>query len=296
MRNIRLKDIPSHIRTTDPKSIMFDFMGEESQNCLRSSAIAFNTFDTFEREVLDAIAVKFPSIYTIGPLPLLATCHEKEVESNSIKSSLWKEDTECLQWLDKREPNSVVYVNYGSVTVMSGKHLEEFAWGLANSNYPFIWIVRPDIVRGESATLPREFLNRIRGRGMLASWCPQNEVLNHPSVGAFLTHCGWNSMMESVSAGVPVICWPFFADQQTNCRYACTEWGIGVEVEHDVRREEIEGLVRLVMEGEEGKSMRERALYWKREAEAATSVGGSSCYNFERFLQEALAFKKVDCP
>ncbi|KAK3411749.1 hypothetical protein EUGRSUZ_I00512 [Eucalyptus grandis] len=294
MRNIRLRDIPSHIRTTDPKSIMFDFMGEEAQNCLRSPAIAFNTFDTFEHEVLDAITVKFPSIYTIGPLPLMATANE-ESESESIKSSLWKEDTECLRWLDGKEPNSVVYVNYGSVTVMSGKHLEEFAWGLANSNHPFLWIVRPDIVKGESAALPREFLDGIRGQGMLASWCPQEEVLKHPSVGAFLTHCGWNSMLESVSAGVPVICWPFFADQQTNCRYACTEWGIGVEVDEDVRREEIEGLVRQVMEGEEGRRMRERAQYWKREAEAAASPGGSSHGNFERFLEEALAFKKGDC-
>ncbi|KAF8020136.1 hypothetical protein BT93_G0745 [Corymbia citriodora subsp. variegata] len=294
MRNIRLRDIPSHIRTTDPKSIMFDFMGEEAQNCLRSPAIAFNTFDAFESEVLDAIAAKFPSIYTIGPLPLMATPHDKAAEPESIKSSLWKEDTECLRWLDGREPNSVVYVNYGSVTVMSGKHLEEFAWGLANSNHPFLWIVRPDIVKGESAALPSEFLNRIRGRGMLASWCPQEEVLSHPSVGAFLTHCGWNSMLESVSAGVPVICWPFFADQQTNCRFACTEWGIGVEVDEDVRREEIEGLVRQVMEGEEGKRMRERAQHWKREAEAATSVGGSSYGNFERLLEEALAFKKVN--
>lgn len=100
-------------------------------------------------------------------------------------------------------------------------------------------------------------------------------------------------MMESVSAGVPVICWPFFADQQTNCRYACTEWGMGVEVDHDVRREEIEGLVRQVMEGEEGRRMRERAQHWKKEAEAATSAGGSSYDNFERLLDEALAFKKV---
>ncbi|GFS37739.1 UDP-glucosyl transferase 85A3 [Actinidia rufa] len=95
-------------------------------------------------------------------------------------------------------------------------------------------------------------------------------------------------MMETVCEGVPVICWPFFADQQTNCRYACTDWGIGVEVGYDVKREEVEGLVREMMEGEKGKKMKMKAREWKEKAEEATDVGGSSYINFERFIKEAL--------
>ncbi|KAF7803731.1 7-deoxyloganetin glucosyltransferase-like [Senna tora] len=101
---------------------------------------------------------------------------------------------------------------------------------------------------------------RLKNRGFISSWCEQEKVLNHPSIGGFLTHCGWNSMTESLCAGVPMACWPFFADQQPNCRYACREWGIGIEIENDVKREEVEKLVIELMEGEKGKQMRERVL------------------------------------
>ncbi|KAA8546791.1 hypothetical protein F0562_003220 [Nyssa sinensis] len=290
MRNIRLKDIPSHVRNNNPNDIMFDFMGEEAQNCLKAPAIIFNSFEAFEHEVLEAIAFKFPRIYTAGPLSLLVSRYVTDSQVNSLNPSLWKEDSRCLEWLDQREPKSVVYVNYGSVTVMTDQHLKEFAWGLANSKHPFLWIVRPDVVMGDdSVMLPEEFFEETKDRGLLASWCPQEQVLSHPSVGAFLTHCGWNSMLESVCGGVPVICWPFFADQQTNCRYACTEyWGIGMEVNHDVKRSEIEALVREMMEGDKGKEMRSRAQEWKRKAEEATDIGGASYNDFDRFIKEAL--------
>ncbi|XP_059624243.1 linamarin synthase 2-like [Cornus florida] len=290
MRNIRLKDLPSFVRNNDPNDTMFDFLGEEAQNCLNAPAIILNTFEAFEQEVLEAITAKFPRIYTTGPLSLLER-YVTDPKVKSINSSLWKEDSACLEWLDQREPSSVVYVNYGSVTIMSAQHLKEFAWGLANSKHPFLWIVRPDVVRGHSALLPPEFFEETKDRGFVASWCTQEQVLLHPSVGAFLTHCGWNSMMESVCGGVPVICWPFFADQQTNCRYACTEWGIGMEVDQDVKRGEIEALVKEMMEGDKGKQMRSRAQDWKKKAEDATDSGGSSFNNFDRFMKEALHFE-----
>ncbi|KAK2656468.1 hypothetical protein Ddye_009520 [Dipteronia dyeriana] len=288
MSNIRFKDMPSFIRTTDPDDIMFDFMGSEAQKCLTSSAIIFNTFDQLEHQVLQAIASKFPNIYTIGPLPLLSR-HVPESDFKSFRSSLWKEDSECLQWLDKHEPNSVVYVNYGSVTVMTEEQWKEFAWGLANSKQPFLWIVRPDVVMGtDSAILPEEYFEEIKDRGLIVNWCPQEKVLLHPAVAVFLTHCGWNSIIEGISTGVPVICWPFFADQQTNCRYACTTWGIGMEVNYDVKRWDIENLVKEMMEGEEGKKMRENALEWMKKAVAATDIGGKSYSNFDKFITEAL--------
>ncbi|XP_031251671.1 linamarin synthase 2-like [Pistacia vera] len=287
MSNVRFKDLPSFARNTDLNETMFDFMGSEAQNCLKSSAIIFNTFDEFEQEVLEAITSKFPNIYTIGPLPLLCR-HVPDSSFKSFTSSLWKEDSECLKWLDKREPNSVVYVNYGSVTVMTDQHLKEFAWGLANSKHPFLWIVRPDVVMGDSAVLPEEYFEEIKDRGLIASWCSQEQVLTHPSVGVFLTHCGWNSTLESVCVGVPVICWPFFADQQTNCRYACTTWGIGMEVNEDVKRDDIEALVKEMMQGDKGKQMRQKAQEWKQKAEATTDIGGQSYNNFNRLIKEAL--------
>ncbi|KAI3952377.1 hypothetical protein MKX01_005244 [Papaver californicum] len=111
-----------------------------------------------------------------------------------------------------------MYVNFGSITVMTTQQLVECAWGLANSKHNFLWIIRPGLVVGELASLPVEFTEETKERGLLASWCPQEDVLHHASIAGFLTHCGWNSTLESLSCGVPLICWPFFGDQQTNCR------------------------------------------------------------------------------
>uniref|UniRef100_A0A2N9IVU5 Glycosyltransferase n=1 Tax=Fagus sylvatica TaxID=28930 RepID=A0A2N9IVU5_FAGSY len=288
MKNIRLMDLPSFIRTTDITETIFDFMGSEAQNCLNSPAIIFNTFDELEHEVLEAISTKFPRIYNIGPLSLLGR-HIPESQFMSVSASLWKEDSKCLQWLARWEPNSVVYVNYGSVTMMSEQHLTEFAWGLANSKHPFLWIVRPDLVTGsDSAILAEEFYEVTKDRGLLVNWCPQEQVLAHPSIGVFLTHCGWNSTLESVCAGVPIICWPFFADQQPNCRYACTNWGIGMEVNHDVKRDEVKELVKEMIQGDKGKATKQKALEWKNKAMEATDIGGSSYKDFERLIKEAL--------
>ncbi|CAN0858494.1 Linamarin synthase 2 [Linum grandiflorum] len=288
MSNIRLRDLPSFAMTTDTEDVMFKFIDIETNNCLKSSAMIFNTFDALEEQVLSAMKMDYPHpIYTMGPLHLLGDEMLKPAsESDSISSNLWKEDLGCMEWLNQREPNSVVYVNYGSVTVMSNEHLKEFAWGLANCKLPFLWIVRGDIVMGESGSLPPNFLEEVKDRGYLASWCLQQEVLSHPSVGVFLTHCGWNSMIESLSAGVPMICWPFFADQQTNCRYACTEWRVAVELSRDVKRNELSDVIHEVMLGGNWKKMKKKSLEWKTRANFAVGDQGSSFNNFIRFMQD----------
>ncbi|KAJ7946731.1 Glycosyltransferase [Quillaja saponaria] len=285
IRNIRLRDFPSFIRTTDPNDIMIDYAIGEVDNILKASAIIINTFDELEDDVLNALASIFPPIYTIGPLHLL----DNQIPDKnlvSIGSNLWKEDTNCLQWLDSKEPRSVVYVNYGSITVMTPDQFLEFAWGLANSKKPFLWIIRPDLVNGGSVILSSEFVNETKDRGLIASWCPQVQVLSHQSIGGFLTHCGWNSVMESVSWGIPMICWPFFAEQQTNCRFVCTEWGIGMEIDTNVKRDEVEKLVNELMEGEKGKEMNQKVMKWKKKAEEAIAPNGLSCMNLDKLVNE----------
>ncbi|RWR84081.1 UDP-glucosyl transferase 85A2 [Cinnamomum micranthum f. kanehirae] len=288
MEDIRLKDLPTFLRTTDPNDPIVNFVIQQGQRAFKASAVIINTFHELEHEVLNAMASMLPHIYSIGSLSLLV--NKLPISTlNATGSNLWKEERECLEWLDTKELKSVLYVNFGSITVMSAQQMSEFAWGLANSNQNFLWVVRPDLVRGESAVLPEEFANITKERGLLVSWCPQEEVLLHPSVGGFLTHCGWNSTLESICAGVPVICWPFFADQQTNCRFACATWSIGMEIESDGKRQRIEGLVRELMEGEKGEEMRQRALEWKESAENAVKEGvGSSCMNLEKLINNVL--------
>ena len=127
---------------------------------------------------------------------------------------------------------------------MTPPQLVEFGWGLANSKHMFLWIFRPDLVVSESMILPPEFKLETKERGLIVSWCPQEEVLNHPLIGCFLTRCGWNSTIESVCAGVPMLCRPFFGDQQTNCKYTCNKCGIGMEIYYDFKREEVEKIVK----------------------------------------------------
>lgn len=169
---------------------------------------------------------------------------------------------------------------------MTKDNLVEFAWGLANSNHPFLWIVRPDIVTGDSAILPPEFLVETKGRGMLASWCDQEKVLHHQATAAFLTHCGWNSTLDTICGGKPVLCWPFFAEQQTNCWYFCNKWGTGMEINKDVKRAEVERQVIELMECEKGQEMRRNALKLKKLAEEATRESGSSYLNLEQLMNQ----------
>ncbi|KAF3660940.1 UDP-glycosyltransferase 85A1 [Capsicum annuum] len=290
MRDMRLKDFPSFIRTTDPNDIMLNFFlnETETERISKATAIILNTFDAFEHDVLHALLTIHPNIYTIGPLQLLLNDTIVDEKVKSIGSNLWKEDLSCIEWLDKKERNSVVYVNFGSVTVMNYDEFTEMAWGLANSKKQFLWIIRPDLITGDDVVnLPEDFLSEIKDRGMIASWCPQEKVLKHRAIGGFLTHNGWNSVLESVCAGVPVICWPFFAEQQTNCRYSCIEWGMGMEI-IDLKRSEVEILVRELMDGEKGKKMKLKAMNWKDEAEKAANPGGSSCINLNKLFNEVL--------
>ncbi|CAK9152614.1 unnamed protein product [Ilex paraguariensis] len=290
LSNIRQRDLPSFIQTTNPNDIMFHFMRLETEDCLKAPAIIFNNFEELEREALQAVVSKFnfPNIYPIGPLSLLEQKYVPKSLSESLNSSFWKQDSKVFDWLESREPESVLYVNYGCVAVMSTQHFRELAWGLADSKQSFLWVIRPDVVKDGEAVLSEEFMEEIKDRGLLVSWCAQEKVLGLPAVGAFLTHCGWNSMTETVVGGVPVICWPFFADQQTNSRIACTKLAMGMEINPDVKRDEVSSLVREMMRGEEGKQMRINAKEWKRKAEIATDVGGSAYTNFDKLIKEVL--------
>ncbi|CAI9116279.1 OLC1v1017378C1 [Oldenlandia corymbosa var. corymbosa] len=289
LEGIRLRDLPSFIRTTDPNDIMLNFAITQVEKIRLPSALILNTFYELEPEVMDAFPTIFSTkVYSIGPLHLI----EDQLPNNVLKSwgsSLWKEEEGCIEWLDSKEPNSVVYVNFGSVTVCTPDQLVEFAWGLAKTKRNFLWIIRPDLVRGDAAILPPEFILETKDRSLLAGWCPQEDVLKHPSVGGFLTHCGWNSTFESISAGVPMLCWPFFAEQQTNCWYCCNRLGIAMEIDNNVKSEEVEKLVNELMVGEKGQEMKKKATRLKKLAEEAIiAPTGSSYKNLEDLINNVL--------
>ncbi|KAF8660784.1 hypothetical protein HU200_057370 [Digitaria exilis] len=289
---VRLGDVSSFVRTLDPQCFALRVEEDEANSCARASGLILNTFEDLEPDVLDALRLEFPRVYTIGPLAAAMHGRSQEHDGNGSAAglSLWEEDAKCMAWLDAQAPASVLYISFGSLAVLSLEQLEELAWGLAGSNRPFLWAVRPGLVAGDRGAdaLPEEFLAATRGRCFIAEWCAQEEVLRHRAVGGFLTHSGWNSTTESILSGVPMVCWPGFADQYINSRFTCAEWGVGLRLDEALRREQVAAHVEEVMGGvtDRAREMRRNAAVWKAKAEAATAPGGSSYESLGKLVED----------
>uniref|UniRef100_J3M932 Uncharacterized protein n=1 Tax=Oryza brachyantha TaxID=4533 RepID=J3M932_ORYBR len=288
----------------DPDSAVYKAMMDlERRNIRCSNGFLVNTVESLEAPVLDALRDSLghrgpglPPFYCVGPLI------EEAGERNESA-----ERHECLAWLDRQPERSVVFLSFGSIVVgnHSEKQLKEIAAGLEKSGHRFLWVVRAPIASNDpekkphdpradpdlDALLPAGFLERTRGRGAVVKlWAPQVDVLHHPATGAFVTHCGWNSVLEGVIAGVPMLCWPLYADQKMNMVFAVEEMGVGVEMvgwrKGHVAAEEVEAKVRLIMESEVGARVRARVTAQKEAVAAAWTDGGSSHTAFARFLSD----------
>ncbi|KAM0841876.1 hypothetical protein ACQ4PT_058734 [Festuca glaucescens] len=262
----------------------------------RAKGLLSNTFELQEPRAVKAIkdgtvrpGESVPPFFSVGPLV------GEERESNAKH--------ECLRWLDSQPARSVAFLCFGSASSVPAEQLKEIAVGLERSGHAFLWAVRAPVApdadstkrfegRGDAAVealLPEGFLDRTRGRGMVvSSWAPQVEVLRHPATGAFVTHCGWNSTLEAVAAGVPMVCWPMYAEQRMNKVFIVEDMKLGVAMDgYDevmVKAGEVEAKVRLVMGSEQGKEIRERARLAKQMAADALESGGSSTAAVVDFL------------
>nr|CAB3500867.1 unnamed protein product [Digitaria exilis] len=255
-----------------------------------TSGVLVNTFESLESAAVQALrdprcvpGRTLPPIYCVGPV----------VGGDGTTSS---ERHECLAWLDAQPERSVVFLCFGSRGTHPPEQLREIAVGLDMSGHRFLWAVRTLAGAGNSENpgvfLPEGFMERTKDRGLVVGpWVPQVEVLRHTSTGAFVTHCGWNSTLEAITRGVPMLCWPLYAEQLMNKVFITEDMGVGVGMEGYregfVKAEEVEAKVRLVMESEEGRVVRARAVARKREAMAALEDGGSSQTSFARFLLDA---------
>ncbi|XP_021894492.1 UDP-glucose iridoid glucosyltransferase-like [Carica papaya] len=248
-------------------------------NTERSSAIIFNTMDCLEQSSLAMIQhQKQLPIFRIGPMHKLAP--------NST-SSLLEEDTSCIAWLDKQAQNSVIYISLGSIASMDSKEVEEMAWGLANSKQPFLWVIRSSqkIASEWIESFTKDFKNSVGERGCIVRWAPQKKVLAHDAVGGFWTHCGWNSTLESICEGVPMICRPCYGDQNVTARYVSQVWKVGWQYENELKRGVIEKIVQRLMVEEEGKEMRKRARDLKHMVEASIDKDGPSRNSLNEFVE-----------
>lgn len=201
-------------------------------------------------------------------------------------ASLWKPLSEyCIKWLKTKPHMSVVYISFGSMASLSAKQMEEIACALEGGNFNFLWVVR----ESERVKFPDRFIESVAGKGIVVSWCNQLEMLAHPAIGCFVTHCGWNSTLEGLSLGVPMVGMPQWSDQMTDAKFIEDIWSIGVRAKEDefgiVRREELLFCLKEVMEGGRSHEIRRNADKWKEMARAAVADKGSSDMSINEFVK-----------
>ncbi|MCO5604240.1 hypothetical protein L7F22_058403 [Adiantum nelumboides] len=149
-------------------------------------------------------------------------------ETALSRASLFREDRSCLQWLDTQEPSSVLFISFGSVSARTREQLEELSLAVKATGCPFLWVRKPDTFAGfapETSTQCGPC-----GNGLIVPWAPQLEALSYPAVGGFVTHCGWNSVMESLAMGVPMLCWADDGERMSNLRFVVEFWKCGLDV------------------------------------------------------------------
>ncbi|KAD4384427.1 hypothetical protein R6Q59_011452 [Mikania micrantha] len=261
--------------------------------------IVVHTFNELEPEyVKEYTRVKETKVWCIGPVSL---CNKNGLDIAERGNKAAINEHSCLNWLDEREPGSVLYVCLGSLARVSSKQAIELGLGLESINRPFIWCIRNKTEEFET-WLSQGFVDRVRDRGLIIhGWAPQVLILSHQAIGGFLTHCGWNSTLESVSAGVPMVTWPFFADQFLNETFIVEILKIGVRIgvqipvvygEEDkvgvlVKKEDVKKAVECLMEeDEDGEERRKRVMELAKMAKIAMAEGGSSYQNVSSLIQD----------
>ncbi|CAL5322580.1 unnamed protein product [Camellia sinensis] len=294
---LRRRDLPDFCRVGDLNDPVAKIIVKEVQLVPRARGLILNTFEEVDEPVLSHMRSLCPNLYPIGPLHThlkmkLATEPTPPGPQQASSSSLWQEDRSCLKWLDAQPPKSVIYVSIGSLAMMTSDQVMEFWHGLVNSGHRFLWVRRPNSIPGGDweGQIPKEVLEATAKRGWLVSWAPQEEVLAHPAIGGFLTHSGWNSTLESMVEGVPMVCWPYFVDQQVNSRFVSVVWKLGIDMKDTCDRVVIEKMIRDVMDlrRDEFVVSADRIAKLAREN---VSEGGSSSCNLERLIEDIRLMK-----
>lgn len=295
--------LPSHLQDRSD-IVSFNRFLQHSSRLREARGILINTCHDMEAEQVKALvegkvlsSSQVPSIYPVGPI----------VCSSRLES---EPHEKCLKWLDGQPASSVLFVAFGSRGTLSDDQIRELALGLEASGQRFLWALRrpppPSIQSGNSVStmsaeedmrhlLPEGFENRTKDRGLVVpSWVPQIPVLSHPSTGGFLSHCGWNSALEGILYGVPLIAWPLVADQKMNA-FLLVKEGLAIEVNNGcdglVSKEEVEKTVRDLMEGDGRVKLKKRARELMEKAKNALVEGGSS---YNSMATVAAVWKKLD--
>ncbi|KAJ8748174.1 hypothetical protein K2173_000582 [Erythroxylum novogranatense] len=274
------QDFPSFLYRFGSYPAILTMLLDQFSNIEKADWVLCNTIYELEPEVVDWMAKLWP-VRTIGPtIPSMYL--DKRLEDDvDYGFSIFKPNNDaCTKWLDEKPEGSVVYVSFGSLAVLDSEQMVELCWALKGSNYYFLWVVRSS----EEAKLPTEFIAETKEKGLVVSWCPQLEILAHKAIACFITHCGWNSTLEALCLGVPMVVMPHWSDQGTNAKCITDVWKVGLKASQEkgiVEQEAIKRCVREVMESEE---MKVNPKKWSKLGREAMSEGGSSDRNISEFV------------
>uniref|UniRef100_A0A6N2LW59 Glycosyltransferase n=1 Tax=Salix viminalis TaxID=40686 RepID=A0A6N2LW59_SALVM len=260
----------------------------------KSYGIVINSFYELESAYADFFKELGRKAWNIGPVSL---CNREFEEKAHRGKEASIDEHECLKWLDSKEPNSVVYICFGTVANFSDSQLKEIAIALEASGQQFIWVVRKDKkARDKEEWLPEGFEKRMESKGLIIrGWAPQVMILDHESIGGFVTHCGWNSTVEGIAAGKPMVTWPVSAEQFFNEKLVTDVLKIGVAVGvqqwvtvsgDKIKSEAVEKAVTRIMIGEEAEEMRSRVEALGGMAKRAIEEDGSSYSNLNALLSK----------
>ncbi|XP_011100450.1 anthocyanidin 3-O-glucosyltransferase 2-like [Sesamum indicum] len=295
--------VPTHLKPVPaavwPSSVFFkesdhlDFVKRYRE----AKALILNTFLEFEPHQIRSLSndEKVPPIYPVGPI-LQQDGDQTDWEKQNNK--------EIFEWLDRQPDSSVVFICFGIQGFLGGDQVKEIALALENSGHRFLWSLRkpppkekiefPGEYENPEEVLPQGFLDRTVGIGKVIGWAPQMAVLSHSAVGGFVSHGGWNSMLESVWYGVPMALWPLGAEQQANAFLLVKEFEMAVEIKMDYRKESdvivgaetIEKAIKQLMDPENEIRVKMRAL--KEKSRMALVEGGSSSNYMKRFIENVM--------
>ncbi|KAG6545378.1 hypothetical protein Mapa_013227 [Marchantia paleacea] len=258
-------------------------------NCKEMESSSFRALEKLLKASAENSGSKMPQVITVGPF-----LNKSFRDGFKDKDNGDKEKHPSLRLMDSQPANSVLFVAFGSIGSFTQEQIVELAIALQNSQQPFVCVLNPPLKVGGSkvddifSVIPSDCISETKGRGLFLTWAPQLEILAHPSVGGFLTHCGQNSVLESMYAGVPLLAWPLFSDQSINCRFLVDGAQVALEIckgTHQlVDRKEIETGVRALLQGDEGKATKKKALEMKEVIREAVGENGSSVRNSEALI------------
>ncbi|CAL5209878.1 unnamed protein product [Lathyrus oleraceus] len=273
----------------------FPFLGalilEQFKNLSKVFCVLADTYEELEHDFIEYVSDKSIPIRPIGPLfnnPAIKSA--SNIRGDFVKSN----DSSIIEWLNSKAKRSVVFISFGTIAYFPQEQMNEIAYGLLESKVSFLWVVKPPSkeLRLKEHVLPEGFLEETSGRGKVVEWSPQEQVLCNPSVGCFMTHCGWNSSMETLASGVPVLTFPAWGDQLTNAKFLVDVFGVGIRLGYGhlenklVTRDEVKKCLLEAMTGEKTERLKQNAMKWKKAAEDAVAVGGSSDRNLDEFMED----------